>query len=107
MDLLPIGSIIEKKGIRLVIFGYGFSEKDKIIPCYYVSLYPMGFVNSKSIALLPMNSEFTIVKEGYKDESFERYAEVKVRQCTVLDGIGESDIEKIYQKILEVENNNE
>lgn len=107
MDLLPIGSIIEKKGIKLVIFGYGFSEKEKIVPCYYVSLYPMGFVDCKSIALLSMKSDFKVVKEGYRNESFERYAEVKVRQCTVLDGIGESDIEKIYQKILEVENNNE
>lgn len=107
MNLLPIGSITEKKGIRLVIFGYGFSEKDKIIPCYYVSLYPMGFVNSKSIALLPMNSEFTIVKEGYKDESFVRYSKLKTRQCTTLDGISESDIEKIYKKMVEGEKTNE
>ena len=101
MEILTIGSIIEKNDYKLIIVGYREIQDVNFGFCYIVGLFPFGFTgNTNSLSLLPIDSNFSIISKGYMDASGERYMNMFAEKIKALNGITVDDIDKTLDLII-------
>ena len=102
MEILTIGSIIEKNDYKLIIVGYREIQDEKFDFCYIVGLFPFGFTgNTNSLSLLPIDSDFSILAKGYMDASGERYMSMFTEKVKSLKGITSDAVDKTLDLIIE------
>lgn len=79
MTLLPIGSILEVTGKKAVVLGYSFDDRnDSFTASYIICGYPMGFVTTEQLGLVPIDAEMDVVFEGFRDERFYSFIKNKL-----------------------------
>ena len=102
MDILSIGSIIEKNDYKLIIVGYREIQKEKFGFCYIVGLFPLGFTgNTNSLSLLPIDSDFSIISKGYMDASGEHYKRMFTERIESLNGVVPETLDKTLDLIID------
>lgn len=99
MNLLPIGTLVRYNDTPLLICGYSLNETDRIIPSYRVVIFPIGYINKDSIKLVPVDEDIIVVRDGYKNESFELFEKFQKNKFEVLNGLTNEDFEKIYGEL--------
>ena len=88
MELMSIGTVLDRNQIRLMIIGYGEApDGDKSIAGYYAVPYPTGLVSVGKVIFLPVSSKVTVIAEGFMDDFSEK---LKTLLGTVLEGIQNS-----------------
>lgn len=102
MKLLPIGSVISIKNIKMIIIGYNITPVSKIRIDYIVALYPLGITDEKSIALISVERNFKIISEGYKSKEFSCFINEKNSQFTTLKDVDVEQLRNFLNKIEEV-----
>ena len=76
MRILPIGSVIKVKDVKLMIVGHFSKDKETKVQYYYVTVpYPMGFVDKDKIIAVAINEDFEVVHQGYQTQRCEKYTE--------------------------------
>ena len=73
MKLLPIGTVVERKGRKLLLIGYGAAAgKECTSGGYYAVVYPIGFISMEKLLFLPADCEFSVISRGMTDETSEK-----------------------------------
>lgn len=78
MKLLPIGSVLCAKEKKAVVLGYHFeTEDDRFVTSYLVVDFPMGYINSTCIGIVPVDAEMEVIFEGFRNDNFETFIKNK------------------------------
>ncbi len=74
MAILPIGSVIKVKEVKLMVTGHFSKEKETKNQYYYVCVpYPIGFVDQERVIALSIDEPIEVLHEGYQTERSEKY----------------------------------
>lgn len=74
--ILPIGTVVEARGLQLILLGAILMEQDgKMAVAYHAVQYPRGFAGGESLGQLAASEVTKIVAEGYEDKIARRYNE--------------------------------
>jgi hypothetical protein len=93
MNMLPIGTVVKAGDAKAMIVGYySKTAENRFYNLYIICGYPMGYVNKKSIAAIPMDAEMEVVFEGYADEQFQQYKRNKQGMFETLDSVTVSEV---------------
>lgn len=66
--ILPIGTVVEARGLKLLLLGAILMEQDgTMAPGYYAVKYPRGFAGEESLGQLAAAEITKVWAEGYED----------------------------------------
>ena len=72
--ILPIGTVVEARGLKLILLGAILLEQDgKMVTGYHAVKYPRGFAGSESLGQLAASEITKVWAKGYEDAIAERY----------------------------------
>lgn len=72
--ILPIGTVVEARGLKLILLGAILLEQDgKMVTGYHAVKYPRGFAGSESLGQLAASEITKVWAKGYEDAIGERY----------------------------------
>ena len=72
--ILPIGTVVEARGLQLLLLGAILMEQDgRMAPAYHAVKYPMGFAGQESLGQLGATEITRVLAEGHEDETARRY----------------------------------
>lgn len=99
--LLPIGTVIDVNNGKLIILGYREHETTKYEFSYIVGFFPFAFNgNPKSLSLLPIDTDYKVVFDGYTDSATERYLLDKLKRISILQQTTPEDVTRASEIIL-------
>lgn len=65
MNVLPVGSVVRARNMKLMIAGYElFEHKGQVCPGYIAVKYPRGYAGKESLGILHFDEIQEILKEG-------------------------------------------
>lgn len=102
MNLLPVGTIIETNGTKLMIMGYREFQTEKFVFFYIVAVYPIGFTGDEnSLSLIPINKSYALVSLGYSDSMVEKFLERENSYFESLQNADTKELDKVLDMIIE------
>ena len=88
-DLVPIGSVVRVQDVLLVVVGHRLArDEDAIGLCYELVPYPLGFVNARSLSLMPASRVDDVVLEGLRTQQGDEYLADLRAALEAAEGVG-------------------
>lgn len=76
MKVLPVGSVVKARGIKLLIVGYQmFYRENRVNIGYLAAKYPRGYAGKESLGILQFTEIQDVLKEGLHTPEELRYTE--------------------------------
>lgn len=74
--ILPVGSVVELQGKKIMLLGAALQERDgRLVSGYYAVRYPRGFVTLESLGFVAAEEIENVCARGYEDAVGARYIE--------------------------------
>ena len=97
MELLPVGSILERNESKIAILGYYLDDENT---CYSCVPYPFGLVSPEEVIQIDAYSDFDIVHTGYKSEAYSQFMEFLDQLQASFEEFGAEEVSKSVSDVL-------
>lgn len=94
-SLCPIGSVVQVGARRLVVVGHRFvPDGDTVGVGYLLVPYPLGFVGTESLSVVPASRVTEVASEGLANEDGAAYLEELGELAQASTGIAQEEFEQ-------------
>jgi len=97
MELLPVGSILERNESKIAIVGYYLDDEHT---CYSCVPYPFGLVSPEEVIQIDAYLDFDIIHTGYKNDTYTQLMEFLDQLQASYEEFGAEEVSKTVSDIL-------